>query len=129
MKVYTSNRPISPHLSIHRPQNSSLSSIWHRITGVFLLIILSSSIINLKLVLNFNFFIQMVYNSYHYFFTFSYLLLVLFFSYHALNGLRHILWDFGFLFRTQNLSYSFSVIVLFSFMISMLNLGILCECF
>ena len=29
------NRPISPHLSIYKPQITSILSISHRITGVF----------------------------------------------------------------------------------------------
>ena len=31
-----SNRPLSPHLQIYRPQLTSVLSITHRMTGVFL---------------------------------------------------------------------------------------------
>ena len=31
-----SNRPISPHLQIYRPQLTSVMSITHRMTGIFL---------------------------------------------------------------------------------------------
>nr|YP_009445921.1 succinate dehydrogenase cytochrome B560 subunit [Eucheuma denticulatum]ATX68863.1 succinate dehydrogenase cytochrome B560 subunit [Eucheuma denticulatum] len=121
MRVYINNRPISPHLLIYRPQNSSLGSIWHRMTGIFLLLSVSFLLINLKCSLTFNFFNRVVYDNYYYIWTFIYLFLLLNFSYHFLNGLRHILWDFGFLLYVQNLSYLFFFIIFLSFMILIIN--------
>nr|YP_009445894.1 succinate dehydrogenase cytochrome B560 subunit [Betaphycus gelatinus]ATX68835.1 succinate dehydrogenase cytochrome B560 subunit [Betaphycus gelatinus] len=122
MKIYTNNRPISPHLLIYRPQSSSLGSIWHRITGISLLLILSFFIIELKFVLNSNFFTKLIYNSYDYFWIFLYISLLFIFLYHAFNGLRHILWDFGFLLHVKSLSLSLSLIIFLSFFITVLNL-------
>nr|YP_010555058.1 succinate dehydrogenase cytochrome B560 subunit [Kappaphycus malesianus]UYR20479.1 succinate dehydrogenase cytochrome B560 subunit [Kappaphycus malesianus] len=121
MKAYTNNRPISPHLLIYKPQNSSLGSIWHRMTGILLLILMSLFMVNLKLTLNFNLFTKIIYDSYYYFWSFFYLLLVFAFSYHSFNGLRHILWDLGLLFHVRNLIYSFSLIIFFSSIILILN--------
>ena len=33
--MHKNNRPLSPHLTIYKPQITSLMSITHRITGVF----------------------------------------------------------------------------------------------
>ena len=90
------NRPLSPHLQVYRPQITSVLSILHRITGVVLAVgiiplvywfaalaggpaayqeaygVLSSGFVQLLL-----------------------LGWVLAFSYHLLNGVRHLLWDAG----------------------------------
>lgn len=90
------NRPLSPHLQVYRPQITSVLSILHRITGVVLALgiiplvywfaalaggpaayqeaygVLSSGFVQLLL-----------------------LGWVLAFSYHLLNGVRHLLWDAG----------------------------------
>ena len=90
------NRPLSPHLQVYRPQITSVLSILHRITGVVLAVgiiplvywfaalaggpaayqeaygVLSSGFVQLLL-----------------------LGWVLAFSYHLLNGVRHLLWDEG----------------------------------
>lgn len=90
------NRPLSPHLQVYRPQITSVLSILHRITGVVLALgiiplvywfaalaggpaayeeaygVLSSGFVQLLL-----------------------LGWVLAFSYHLLNGIRHLLWDAG----------------------------------
>ncbi|KAH9547550.1 hypothetical protein CY35_11G038600, partial [Sphagnum magellanicum] len=60
------NRPLSPHLTIYKPQLISTFSISHRIFGAFLGVAIS--------VVNF-------------------ILLVL--CYHMSNGIRHLLWDLG----------------------------------
>ncbi|MBF97305.1 MAG: hypothetical protein CFH34_00523 [Alphaproteobacteria bacterium MarineAlpha9_Bin4] len=101
------NRPLSPHLSIYKPQITSILSISHRISGVFqslgLLIII---ILLLSLLLGEN------YHKYYMSFIESYLgkLFIFFYifslSYHMFNGIRHILWDLGFGFEMKNVYYS-----------------------
>ena len=101
------NRPLSPHLSIYKPQITSILSISHRISGVFqslgLLIII---LLLLALLLGEN------YHKYYMSFIDSYLgkLFIFFYifslSYHMFNGIRHILWDLGFGFEMKNVYYS-----------------------
>jgi succinate dehydrogenase / fumarate reductase cytochrome b subunit len=95
--VNKGNRPLSPHLQIYRPQITSVMSIFHRITGVSLLLggilvvwwlmaaatgpeyfalvdgLLTSWIGNLVLL------------------GLSWAL-----CYHLLNGIRHLVWDMGY---------------------------------
>ena len=91
------NRPLSPHLTIYRPQMSSISSILVRITGVslalgFILIIawlLAAST-------NVYYFdcINSILTSW-----FGIIILigsVWALCYHSLGGIRHLIWDMGF---------------------------------
>nr|BAL63270.1 succinate:cytochrome c oxidoreductase subunit 3 [Pyropia vietnamensis]BED43661.1 succinate:cytochrome c oxidoreductase subunit 3 [Pyropia sp. Myanmar_A]BED43685.1 succinate:cytochrome c oxidoreductase subunit 3 [Pyropia sp. Myanmar_B]BED43709.1 succinate:cytochrome c oxidoreductase subunit 3 [Pyropia sp. Myanmar_C] len=92
------NRPLSPHLTIYNPQKSSIFSIWHRISGVFMFTLINS----------FFFLLNQAYFSYTISFfqnfledytisnllLFSMKLLVsVIFLYHITNGIRHFLWD------------------------------------
>ena len=90
------NRPLSPHLQIYRPQLTSLLSVTHRATGVFLSI-------------GIPFFLYWLWslesgpqafsNAMQFFGSFigrSLLLLwTLAFYYHLCNGIRHLFWDAG----------------------------------
>ena len=92
-----SELPISPHLQIYKPQITSILSITHRITGLclnFLILFVSLWLLSLSL----------GENVYSYFIMFSntiFMKLIMSvsifgLSYHAMNGIRHIFWDFGF---------------------------------
>lgn len=102
-KVFNmNNRPISPHLLIYSPQLSSLFSIWHRITGVVLASIISIFLLILKTFTISNFFylivlekIFLILSHTIWLTNYFYLLVLLFLSYHAINGIRHIIWDLG----------------------------------
>lgn len=43
------NKPLTPHLTIYKTESSSLYSIWHRITGILLLIFLLINSLGFKL--------------------------------------------------------------------------------
>jgi len=90
------NRPLSPHLQIYRPQLTSLLSVTHRATGIFLS-------------LGIPFFLYWLWSlasgqdtyagAGEFFSSFigrSLLLLWTFaFFYHLCNGIRHLFWDAG----------------------------------
>ena len=93
----TTNRPLSPHLQIYRPQLTSVLSISHRMTGFALsLIILFSPMIiyfltysteTHQIIINIfqNIFIKVLFS------------LALFgLLYHLCNGIRHLAWDAGY---------------------------------
>ena len=92
--------PLSPHLQIYKPQITSILSISHRITGFslnFSIVIMVYGLFSLSLGEKyFNFFLVFV-NSIP--IKVILFLTILGFLYHLLNGIRHILWDFGFFFR------------------------------
>lgn len=96
--MVTDNRPLSPHLQVYRPQLTSVMSISHRISGVLLslgmvvvvlwVLALASGPeaferINGVLATPLGLIAMLVW-------TFS-------LFYHLLNGIRHLLWDAGWL--------------------------------
>ena len=110
-------RPLSPHLTIYKPQLTSVLSIFHRITG---------SLLGLLIVLS----CVLFYNSLFYigsgiqysisFDLFSILstfvlaigyFVVFIISYHLLNGIRHLSWDLALGLEIKNL-YTTGMIVL-----------------
>ena len=92
-----SQLPISPHLQIYRPQLTSVLSIAHRIAGFFLISLLPLITFWLGCIV----FGEQTYGVFIKFMSLkiSKLVLILIcfgFSYHMLNGIRHIFWDFGY---------------------------------
>lgn len=96
------NRPLSPHLTIYKPQITSIVSIFHRISG---------SILALSLILfSFIFYLDTTFSEYYllyyvvfncelyaYWFLISLInFLFVIICFHFCNGLRHLCWDFGF---------------------------------
>jgi succinate dehydrogenase / fumarate reductase cytochrome b subunit len=89
-------RPLSPHLQVYKPQLTSVLSIIHRGTGVFLslgALVLTYWLVSLAVS-------EDLFNSFHLHTTFWYgkLFLIGFvFSlyYHLANGIRHLFWDIG----------------------------------
>ena len=89
-------RPLSPHLQVYKPQLTSVLSITHRGTGVFLslgALVLTYWLVSLAVS-------EELFNSFHLHTTFWYgkLFLIGFvFSlyYHLTNGIRHLFWDIG----------------------------------
>lgn len=115
------NLPTSPHLQIYKPQITSLLSITHRVTGFGLnlaLILLSLWIISFGLGNDY-------YNNFVSIFDTTFVKVVVFFivlgiSYHALNGIRHIFWDFGFMISNKAASISGVVIIISTIVLSFL---------
>ncbi len=89
-------RPLSPHLQVYSPQLTSVLSIFHRITGVFLILF---AVFCVALV----YYISAGPSSFERFVAFSahpivkIMLIGLFccLSYHFFNGLRYLVWSNG----------------------------------
>jgi succinate dehydrogenase / fumarate reductase cytochrome b subunit len=111
-----SDRPLSPHLQVYRPQLTSVLSIFHRGTGV----VLATGTFFLTFWLiaaawgdaAFSF-VQAFYGSW-----FGYLILFGFsvcLFYHMCNGVRHLFWDVGIGFDIDTLYRSgWSVLIISS---------------
>ena len=116
-----SELPISPHLQIYKPQITSILSITHRITGVclnFLIIFVSLWLLSLSLGENiYNYFIEF---SNTIFMKLVMSISIFGLSYHAMNGIRHIFWDFGFFLNRSSTLISGIVVVSLTFMLSIL---------
>ena len=94
--VNRGNRPLSPHLTIYRPQMTSISSIFVRITGNALL---ASTLLLIAWLLAASTsaaafaWVQCVITSW--FGDLVFLLSLWALWYHMLGGLRHLIWDTG----------------------------------
>tara|TARA_B100001250_G_scaffold374145_1_gene360770 strand:- start:1374 stop:1745 length:372 start_codon:yes stop_codon:yes gene_type:complete len=90
------NRPLSPHLSIHKKVLTAVFSIFHRFTGIglsFGAVLLSIWIILIALGPKY-------YSIYEILSTFFIFKLILFFwtlaiFYHLFNGVRYLFWSYG----------------------------------
>lgn len=92
----SNNRPLSPHLQVYRPQLTSVMSILHRATGVALSVGSILFVVWLWSLAGG----EQRYTSVAKFFDFWLIKFALFlwtlaFYYHLLNGIRHLMWDFG----------------------------------
>ena len=111
--------PLSPHLQVYKWQLSSLLSITHRMT----------SIINLMGMMFFALWIFMLFlgeDIYNYFQIFSatvigkfiYVGITWSFSYHLLNGIRHLFWDMGYGYEIKTANLSGILVLLSSFILT-----------
>lgn len=92
----TGNRPLSPHLQVYKPQLTSVLSIMHRGTGVFLslgAVLLSCWLLSIALGADSYAESQALINTWYG----QLALLAFVFSlyYHLANGVRHLFWDIG----------------------------------
>ncbi|MCH2545998.1 MAG: succinate dehydrogenase, cytochrome b556 subunit [Alphaproteobacteria bacterium] len=89
-------RPLSPHLTIYKPQITSMLSISHRISGV----LLSAGLVVFVAWLWCAAYCPEYYTAFSGYATswWGMLLLLMWsfaFNYHFLNGIRHLFWDMG----------------------------------
>ena len=94
--VNRGNRPLSPHLTIYRPQMTSISSIFVRITGNALLaatLLLIAWLLAASTSAAAFAWVQCVITSW--FGDLVFLLSLWALLYHMLGGLRHLIWDTG----------------------------------
>jgi len=121
--VNRGNRPLSPHMTIYRPQINSVMSILHRITGVGML--LGAALIV--------WWFLAASTSPEYFEVVDGLLnswiggLVMIFScfalwYHFCNGIRHLVWDIGFGFEIPEIIQSGYVVLVGAVVLTIVTL-------
>ena len=120
------NRPLSPHLSIYRPQITSVLSIFHRLTGAglfFSSILIIVWIAALAAGAEYYEFVKVLYST-------PPLLLALTLSlwalwYHFFTGLRHLYWDLGLGFNLKSVSLSGWIAIICSFLATLFNIIII----
>lgn len=116
-------RPLSPHLQIYKPQLTSVLSITHRITGIVLSILslfipltlvsvaLGVGYFNILKVFLANIFIQLL-------ITASIFVL----TYHLLNGIRHLFWDYGLGLSIKDTYVSGYLVLIVSVLLTLLSI-------
>lgn len=118
-------RPLSPHLQIYRPQWTSVLSITHRLTGVLLsvgLIPLVVWIVALGSGPDAFSSVRVVY---------SHPLMILVWGawtfalfYHLCNGVRHLLWDAGYLLDLKGAFVSGLTVVIVAIVLTAISWGV-----
>lgn len=96
--MMTDNRPLSPHLQVYRPQLTSMTSITHRLTGILLslgMVVVVLWVLALAAGPD-------AFNTLNGWLAspvgmIAMLVWTLSLFYHLLNGIRHLLWDAGWL--------------------------------
>lgn len=124
MNIYKENRSLSPHLRSYKPQITSVISIFHRITGSVLALLLLCSPICINLAGSFLSF-RPVYILFTFLFFFVKLILYILVStvfFHSMNGLRHIMWDFCIGLEMSNVFISGCLVVFLSLFLSCLTI-------
>jgi len=107
-------RPLSPHLQVYKPQMTSVLSIFHRMTGVALAI--GTLMVAWWLIAAAT--SESAYNTAQSFASNPIGTLMIFgwsvaLFYHLSNGVRHLFWDMGYLFKIES-AYKAGYLVLLS---------------
>lgn len=108
------NRPMSPHLSVYKPQLTSTLSIFHRITGLGASAVLYAGGIGALFCTSTSFpeIIQMIQNNVpHFIIIATKSAIGGSLIYHTLNGVRHLIWDVGYGFQLKHLYLSGYIVV------------------
>lgn len=119
------NRPLSPHLTIYRPQFTSVLSILHRITGIALIFAVLLIVI---------WFIAVALGPYYFYlvdsiFDFALVRLILVSAiwatwYHTCTGIRHLIWDAGYFLELKWINPSAYLVIICSFLLTGLSVYI-----
>lgn len=100
------SRPLSPHLSIYKPQISSVLSIGHRLTGIGLFVVLSAFCW---------WFVLWVFSKFEPYYMecldswivkFALLVASFIYFYHLCTGIRHLIWDAGWGFSISSVNWT-----------------------
>ena len=95
--VNRGNRPLSPHLTIYRPQLTSMSSIFVRITGIGLLVTATLLVVWLISAATSESAFAVIDGILRSWFGNVIMVLSIWAAfYHMLGRLRHVIWDFGY---------------------------------
>ena len=121
--VNRGNRPLSPHLQIYRPQITAVLSILHRITGVGLTLgalLVVWWLIAAAISPDYFALVDGLLTSWLGLLVLTGSLWALWF--HALNGIRHLIWDAGWGFELRTVSISGWVVVIGSVFLTILTI-------
>jgi len=108
------NRPMSPHLSVYKPQLTSTLSILNRITGLGASVVLYAGGIGALFCTSQSFpeILQLVQDKVpHFLILTTKTALGGSLIYHTLGGIRHLIWDIGYGFKLKHLYLSGYVVI------------------
>ncbi|XP_060079838.1 succinate dehydrogenase cytochrome b560 subunit, mitochondrial-like [Ylistrum balloti] len=112
------NRPLSPHLSIYRPQLTSMLSLTHRATGIAMSVAIPVVATGLMFAPgDFTTYLHSVHLSAGSVIACKYIVAFPF-TYHYVNGIRHLAWDWAKGFSLKETYNSGYLVVTLSFLIT-----------
>lgn len=118
------SRPTSPHLTIYRPQITSILSITHRLTGIWLFFGGLFLVVWLCVVAYAPAYYAQLHECLSSWLGQLFLLSWVFsFYYHLANGIRHLFWDIGKGFRLSQVNASGWAVVLFTLIMTAVTWG------
>lgn len=117
------DRPLSPHLTIYRPQFTSVLSIMHRITGIgllFSLLFIIMWFVALSLGPDAFAIMEIIFNS-------IFIRIILASSvwalwYHTCTGIRHLIWDMGYGLEVEWIAPSAYLVLFCSLLFTLITL-------
>ena len=107
------NRPLSPHLSIHKKVLTAVFSIFHRLTGIFLTLgslLLVFWFLSISIGENFYNYFQIISSNFIFKVILFFWTLALF--YHLFNGIRYLFWSFSLGMELKTVYFSGYIIAL-----------------
>jgi len=124
MNIYKENRSLSPHLRSYKPQITSVVSIFHRITGSVLALLLLCTPICVNLVGSFSSFrfIYILFTCLFFIVKLVFYILIATVFFHSMNCLRHIMWDFCIGLEMSNVFISGCLVVSLSLLLTCLTI-------
>ncbi len=124
MNIYKENRSLSPHLRSYKPQITSVVSIFHRITGSVLALLLLCTPICVNLVGSFSSFrfIYILFTCLFFIVKLVFYILIATVFFHSMNGLRHMMWDFCIGLEMSNVFISGCLVVSLSLLLTCLTI-------
>ncbi len=119
-------RPLSPHLTIYKPQITSMLSIMHRITGAsmfFGIIVLSWLVIAILMQINGLSFFEVDFSRIldNVLFRIALVGLIYCLYYHSLNGVRHLFWDLGVGINNKAVSISGTIVITLAILLTVVT--------
>ena len=119
--VGSSQRPLSPHLQVYRPQLTSVLSICHRISGLFnLLALVLICVYLVSLMLGESAYTRLSELLSSGLGRSGLFLITLSLSFHLSNGVRHLLWDFGKCLSLKQVTMSGLLVIITSLSLALL---------
>lgn len=119
--VNRGNRPLSPHLSIYRPQITSMLSIMHRITGVGLAIGAVGVVWWLMAAATDHRYFRIIDGIWTTWVgNLVWIGILWAFCYHLLNGIRHLMWDTGYGMDIPSVTRSGQVVLIGSVLLTII---------
>lgn len=110
--------PLSPHLTIYKPQITSMLSILHRITGFFLYVgALFLVWWFVAIIYDIDVITQYVQHPIGLFLVFGWVWMLF---YHLLNGIRHLVWDMGHGFEIHTVNRTGMLVLVLSLVLAVL---------